>query len=238
MIEIDLQRKLRSPAGVMDLDVQLSIRPGQLVALYGPSGSGKTSLLRMVAGLMTAGSGRISVMDQVWYDAAKRVNKKPQDRNVSIVFQDYALFPNMTVRQNIAFGVPRSSPATLVGDMIEFMELGDLQHRKPALLSGGQQQRVALARAVVRKPSLLLLDEPLSALDTELRWRMQDFVLQVHKKFSLTTILVSHDMLEVQRLAEDVFLIQDGKIIRTGIPSAVLPLQRLRDLFNPENRGS
>ena len=195
MIKARLNKQLDAASGHLLLDVDIAIHKGQLISLYGASGAGKTSLLRMLAGVLPPDSGCIEVDGQVWYDSISRVMVRPQHRSVAMVFQDFALFPNMTVRENIAYPLQRRQP-------VSFMELGDLQHQYPYRLSGGQKQRVALARAVVRKPSLMLLDEPLSALDTELRFKMQDFILRVHQEFRLTTILVSHDMLEVLKLAD------------------------------------
>lgn len=232
MIKATLHKKLAAASGDLFLEIDIRITKGQLISLYGPSGAGKTSLLRMLAGVLRPDFGHIEVDGQVWYDHQAKVLITPQRRNVAIVFQDFALFPNMTVRENIAYPLFRNQSASLVDDLVDFMELGELQHKYPFHLSGGQKQRVALARAVVRKPDLLLLDEPLSALDTELRFKMQDFILRVHQEFNLTTILVSHDMLEVLKLADSVFMLSEGKIIKSGPARDVLPKEQVRVMLS------
>lgn len=236
MITIRLTRKLFGPGGHYILDAKLDFEEGELVALYGASGSGKTSILRMLAGLLAPQSGAINIAGQVWYDSERRISLAPQDRNVGIVFQDYALFPNMTVRENIAFALQRGQSPEIVNEVIKLMELDQLSGKRPQFLSGGQRQRTALARALVRRPRLLLLDEPFAALDTEMRLRVQDYLKLVHKQFKLTTILVSHDMFDVIKLASRVFLIEDGEIRRSGSPQAILEpgLRRLQNLVKPE----
>ncbi|PHN05565.1 ABC transporter ATP-binding protein [Flavilitoribacter nigricans] len=213
MIRIDLRKSLLSGHGPMDLTIQLEIPKGELLALSGPSGSGKTSLLRMLAGLMQPESGQILVDEECWLDTSKKINWPTQKRNIGLVFQDYALFPHFNVRQNLAYALERDQRADHLQDLIEVMELQHLLDHKPATLSGGQQQRVALARALVRKPKLLLLDEPLSALDPEMRHRLQAYILRVHRTFALTTILVSHDQSEITRMADRILHIQEGHLL-------------------------
>jgi molybdate transport system ATP-binding protein len=229
MTDIRLIKTLTGAAGNFDLDVQMHIADGSLVALYGPSGAGKTSILRMIAGVFKPSDGRVEVNGNLWYDHTSRIYLKPQMRRVGIVFQDYALFPNMTVRGNISYGLQKGEAPGIVDELITMMELGGLHNKLPHVLSGGQRQRVALARAIVRRPDLLLLDEPLAALDSELRSRMQEYILTVHRQYKLTTILVSHDILEVMKLADTVFVLADGKICRQGSPAQVMPVDYLRD---------
>jgi molybdate transport system ATP-binding protein len=230
MIELKLQKTLSSVAGPLKLNVEMKLSKGDLVALYGASGAGKTSILRMIAGLLRPEAGCIRIDQTSWYDSDQRIFLRPQDRSIGIVFQDYALFPNMTVRENIGYALSKAD-IDEVGEMIELMELKNLGDKKPHLLSGGQRQRVALARAIIRKPQLLLLDEPFAALDTSLRFRMQEFVLNLHQKFKLTTILVSHDLLDVARLADRVHLLEDGKIVRSGKAVEVVPYQHIQHLL-------
>ena len=213
MIEVSIKKKLFSALGKMRLDVEFTIQEGELVTLYGPSGAGKTTVLRMLCGLSIPDEGRISVRGQPWLDSAKKINLKPQHRDIGIVFQDYALFPNLTVKENLRYALKQGQPDAIVNELLEMMELTNLHDKKPELLSGGQRQRVALARAIVRKPRILLLDEPMSALDTALRVKIQDYILRVHEQFKLTTILVSHDIMEVIRLSNRVLLMDHGKII-------------------------
>lgn len=230
MIQIHLRKTLTSVSGNLFLDVNFALEKGEFVAFYGPSGSGKTSILRMIAGLLPPDSGRIRVDDQTWYDPSARVNLKTQQRNFGIVFQDYGLFPNMTVRENISFAL-KNGHAGNVDEMIALMELGNLENKKPDTLSGGQRQRVALARAIIRRPSILLLDEPFAALDTALRLRMQEFILKTHRELELTTILVSHDLLEVARLADRVFLLENGVIAKSGSPRDVMPMTQIETIM-------
>ncbi|MBK8489511.1 MAG: ATP-binding cassette domain-containing protein [Saprospirales bacterium] len=224
MMQIKLYHSLWSAAGRMVLDLDMEIHPGELLAVYGPSGSGKTTLLRMLAGLARPERGYIRFGEEVWLDTAKRTIIPTKRRKVGLVFQEYALFPNMTVRKNLEYALDRGQSKSDVEELMHIMELEELAGRYPAKLSGGQQQRVALARALVRRPHLLLLDEPLSALDTEMRIRLQEYILQVHNTYSLTTVLVSHDVHEVIRLADRVILLEEGKIQEVGGAAQVLSL--------------
>lgn len=221
MIRCQLQKQLQAATGELDFRIELEVRPGQLLAIYGPSGAGKTSTLRMLAGLLRPDAGRIAVHDEVWLDTAAGVDWPPRQRNIGFVFQDYGLFPNMTVLENLQFALPSGGDARIVDRLIEAVELGNLRKQRPGLLSGGQQQRVALARALVRQPRLLLLDEPLSALDEEMRHKLQRHLLQVHREFSLTTILVSHSRAEVSKLADRVVVLRDGVVSQSGTPGEI-----------------
>jgi molybdate transport system ATP-binding protein len=230
MIEVSVKKKLFSALGRMQLDVEFNIQEGELVTLYGPSGAGKTTVLRMLCGLSTPDEGRISVRRQLWLDSAKKINLKPQHRDIGIVFQDYALFPNLTVEENLRYALKKDQPDAIVNELLEMMELTNLHDKKQELLSGGQRQRVALARAIVRKPRILLLDEPMSALDTALRVKIQEYILRVHEQFQLTTILVSHDIMEVIRLSKRVFVMDHGQIISSGGPTEILPVKALKQM--------
>lgn len=212
MLSVQVQKKLLSAEGELMLDARLEVAEGEFIALTGPSGSGKTTLLRLIAGLAEAESGTIVCDRQTCLATAQRINLPPQKRPIGIVFQDYALFPNMTVRRNLTYALRPGQAKDIVEELIQIMELEALTDRHPNTLSGGQQQRVALARALVNQPRILLLDEPLSALDLETRKRLQDYILQLHKKFNLTIILVSHDVEEIVKMANRVFALQNGKI--------------------------
>ena len=218
MISCTLEKVLKAAGGEMKLHLELELRKGELVTLYGESGAGKTSSLRMLAGLLTPDRGRIVVEGQTWFDSEKKTNLKPQERNLGFVFQDYALFPHMTVRENLEYGAKNKADKSMVSHLIEMVALGDLQDRKPETLSGGQKQRVALARALVGKPDLLLLDEPLSALDAKIRTKLQDDILAVHREFGLTTLLISHDLGEIHKLSDRVVELEQGKVVRQGSP--------------------
>jgi len=220
-MNFSLQKKLHGASGEMLLNIQAEIKVGEIVSLYGTSGAGKTSTLRMLAGLMQPDSGSIQIEGETWFDADRNINFAPQQRDVGLVFQDYALFPNMTVRANLEFAQEKNANKKLVDELIEAMQLGDLQHQYPTKLSGGQQQRVALARTLAQSAKVLLLDEPLSALDIDTRRDLQDFLLAFHKKYNPTIIVVSHDIGEIFRLAKRVLLLENGQITRTGTPLEV-----------------
>lgn len=231
MISLSLVKTLSGAAGPFDLSVEVTIDQGSLLSLYGKSGSGKTTLLRMLAGLEKPDSGRIEVNGELWFDSQSGVNLPPQKRRVGMVFQQYALFPSMTVRENLLFAQNRKEPER-VDEMLELTGLSALKNRFPSTLSGGQQQRVALARAILRKPGILLLDEPLSALDLQTRTRLQDEILAIHGRFGLTTILVSHDKQEVFKLADRVAVIETGRIISDGSPIEVFLGRITSDKFS------
>jgi molybdate transport system ATP-binding protein len=230
-MEIKLRKKLHAASGDLLLDVDIACVEGSIIALYGESGAGKTSILRMIAGLLRPDEGVLRVREQVWYDGHAKFFLPPQNRHVGFVFQDYALFPNMSVRENIAYGIGSADPG-FVDDLIATVGLENLQSKRPDMLSGGQRQRVALARAMARRPSILLLDEPFAALDTSLRLRMHELVQQVHERFKVTTLLVSHDILDVARLADVVFVLQQGKIVRQGKPADVVPPQHIDSIVH------
>src|SRR5882672_9212880 len=228
MISINVTKKLFGASGELNLQFETKILPREFVTIYGPSGAGKTSVIRMLAGLLEPDSGKIEVDGNKWFDKSKKINVKPQLRNIGIVFQEYSLFPNMTVRGNLEFALEKSQSKKIVDELLHLTELEQLHDKKPGLLSGGQRQRVALARALIRRPKLLLLDEPLSALDTEMQTKLQDYILQVHQQFSLTTILVSHDLNEVIKMSKRVLIIEEGQIRKDGLPLDVLPLGNLK----------
>jgi molybdate transport system ATP-binding protein len=227
MIRLSLRKRLHTSRGEIDLETALEIGPGELIALFGPSGSGKTTLLRMLAGLTRPDAGRIEADGEVWFDADKGIDLPPQQRRVGMVFQDYALFPNMTVRGNLEFALKDRRHSDRVDAILEATHLTELAARRPETLSGGQKQRVALARALVSEPRLLLLDEPLSALDPHMRALLQEEILALQRRFSLAAILVSHDVAEVHRLATRVYCLEDGRIARSGKPSEVFGAGRI-----------
>ena len=189
----------------------------QVLALLGASGSGKSMTLKCIAGIETPDRGRIVLDNRVLFDSGKHINVAPQERHVGYLFQQYALFPNMTVEQNIACGVRNRKNKTLaVQDMIMRMGLTGLEKKKPHQLSGGQQQRTALARILVNEPRLLLLDEPFSALDSHLRFQMEQEVRRVIEALGKPVLLVSHDRDEAYRLASHIALLKDGHLETVG----------------------
>ena len=216
MININITKKLYGSAGEMDLKVDLQIKQGEFVALTGLSGSGKTTLLRVLAGLEEA-KGRVSLGDEVWLEGSHSL--APQKREIGFVFQDYALFANMSVEENLLFV---SKDKALASQLLEMTELTALKNRLPNTLSGGQKQRVSLCRALMGRPKLLLMDEPLSALDPAMRTKLQNEILLLHKAFGTTAIMVSHDPSEIYRLSERVLVLEEGKVISDGSAKEVL----------------
>ena len=231
MIEIDIIKPLYTADGIIDLKVNKKINKGDFLTLFGKSGSGKTTLLRILAGLETPKSGKIVVDGETWFDSSKKINLSPQKRNVGFVFQDYALFPNMSVRKNLEFALKKKNEIKKVDEILKIMEIENLSNMKPELLSGGQKQRVAFARTLMTNPKMLLLDEPLSALDTTLRLKLQDELSLIHQKFNITSILVSHDISEVFKLSNRVFKINLGEIQQDGTPNEVFSNQNISGKF-------
>lgn len=221
MIEIDITKKLFSAQGEFTLELKLNIQQGEFISLFGQSGAGKTTLLRCLAGLEQPDSGFIKVQGVTWFDSKSGIMLKTQHRHAGYMFQDYALFPNMSIRGNLEFALRPGAKRERVNELIELMGLGDLQTRKPATLSGGQKQRVALARALAAEPDMLLLDEPFSALDHATRVRLQDEVMRLQRHFGLTTVMVSHDISEVYKLSQRVMVIEQGRIAKQGSPTEV-----------------
>jgi molybdate transport system ATP-binding protein len=224
MISISIRKKLQMAGGSGVLNVDAEMADGEFTALYGPSGAGKTTLLRIIAGLLQPEQGIIEVNGQTWLNTAKKINVPAQKRNIGFVFQDYALFPNMTVQDNLKFALPASADKDRVSELLSIMGLQNLAQQKPEQLSGGQKQRVALARALVRQPQLLMLDEPLSALDNATRFTLQNELQAIQKQYQLSTLLVSHHLPEIYKLAQRVIHINHGHIIQTGSPAQVFNL--------------
>lgn len=216
MIKIDINKKLHGSNGDMDLNVNLEIKQGDFVALSGQSGSGKTTLLRILAGLEEA-KGTLNIEGETWLDHKRSL--PTQKREIGFVFQDYALFPNMSVQENLLYV---NADKELANHLLEITELTELKKRLPNTLSGGQKQRVSLCRALMNKPKLLLMDEPLSALDPKMRTKLQNEILQLHKEFKTTTIMVSHDPSEIYRLSNRVIVLDQGKVINDGLAKDVL----------------
>ena len=230
MAEIELQNVTKVFSGdvVAIDDVSLSIGDGEFIALVGPSGCGKSTLLRAIAGLEEVTSGEISIGGRDVTDLA------PRHRDIAMVFQSYALYPHMSVRQNLGYGLkvrrmPKAEIRERVDEIAELLGLDELLERKPAQLSGGQRQRVAMGRAIVREPQAFLMDEPLSNLDAKLRVGMRASLAQLHQRLGVTTVYVTHDQVEAMTLGQRVAVMKDGHILQVDTPQALY--EHPRDLF-------
>jgi molybdate transport system ATP-binding protein len=221
MISVDVSKSLYSAEGEIELSLYIQINEGDFVSLFGVSGAGKTTFLRILAGLEVPKSGKIVVDGEVWFDKEKKINLPTQKRGVGFVFQDYALFPNMSVQENLSYALQKGDDKRYIDEVMQTMGIFELADRRPTQLSGGQKQRVALARALVMRPKILLLDEPLSALDSAMRTKLQDELIKAHKHFGVTTVLVSHDPSEIFKLCNRVIWIENGRLKASGKPAQI-----------------
>ena len=198
-------------------ELELALEVDRTVALVGPSGAGKTSVLRAIAGLLRPARGRIALGDDVWFDSERRLSRKPDERRVGLVFQEYALFPHLTVRQNVAFaGKERAD------EYLERFRISHLADAKPAALSGGERQRVALARALARGPGAILLDEPLAALDAHTKGAVRAELHELLHELALPTILVTHDYEDAAALADRIGVMVDGRLRQLASPNELV----------------
>jgi molybdate transport system ATP-binding protein len=211
-LHVDLDHALRSFGLALALDVA-----AETVALVGPSGAGKTSVLRAIAGLLHPERGRIALGAETWLDTTARVDLPPERRRVGLVFQEYALFPHLSVRGNVAFG-----GRDRVDELLERFGIDGLADARPGAISGGERQRVALARALARDPGVLLLDEPLSALDAHTRRRVRAELREVLGDLGLPTLIVTHDFEDATSLADRVGVLVDGRLLQVGSPSELV----------------
>ena len=224
-----VERRFGGFLAVAGLD--LDIRPGEFVSLLGPSGCGKTTTLRMIAGFIDPTAGSIEMDGKVLSSPAGSL--PPERRDMSMIFQSYAIWPNMTVAQNVAFGlelrrIPADETRRRVREMLDVVHMGHLAERYPAELSGGQQQRVALARAIVIKPSVLLLDEPLSNLDANLREEMRFEIKRLHDEFRITTVYVTHDQAEAMVTSDRIAVMNQGRIEQVDDPHTLYTRPKTR----------
>ena len=218
-LDFAIHKTLRSGARSFTLDVAARVT-GQRIVLLGPSGAGKSVTLKVIAGLMAPDAGHIRLNGQTLFDAASRIDLAAQQRNVAYVFQDYALFPHLNVRQNVGFGLKRGwfnpGAAQAQADVDYWLDafgLHPMAHQLPAELSGGQRQRTALARALVAKPSALLLDEPFSALDHALRETMRDELDALQQRLRIPMVLITHDPADAARFGDVVLHLQNGQVV-------------------------
>lgn len=214
---------------LVDVRFDVAITSPLVLILFGPSGSGKTTLLRCLAGLEWPDQGRIIFENRVWFDGASGVRVQPQQRRVGYMFQDYALFPAHTVMGNIAYGLGSLSSVEQkrrATEIIALLGLQGMEEMKPPQLSGGQQQRVALARAVARQPSLLLLDEPLSALDLPTRTKLRAELRELLRRLAVPSVVVTHDWEEALALGDHMIVLKEGKVLQQGTPQQIFNLPK------------
>lgn len=211
--------------GPIPLTLDLHVNNGETLALIGPSGAGKTTALRAIAGLASVTNGQVSCNDDVWLDTEAGIAIPPRHRPIGLVFQSYALFPHLSARDNVAEAMPQlpaSERASRAEELLRQVHLEGLGHRRPAHLSGGQQQRVALARALARNPQVLLLDEPLAAVDRPTRRAVQDLLAEIRRALPIPMILVTHDIDEAARMADTICFLQDGRQRDLGPAKAMI----------------
>ena len=227
-VHIHIEHALRSASRCFELNIQLQTQAPR-IALFGPSGSGKTLTIQAIAGLLTPKAGRIEVNGKVFFDAAQKINQPPQQRKLAYLLQDYGLFPHLTVKQNIAFGLSQGflnpSKRGLPKEAmywVQAFELEAILNNYPDEISGGQKQRTALARALAVAPELLLLDEPLTALDMNLRVRMRQELAQLQQKLAIPSIIITHDPADAIMLADEVYCIAEGRIVGQCHPDDLL----------------
>lgn len=226
--ELILQFETRYPSGVtVHGNFRMPIDQFSITVLFGPSGCGKTTILRSLAGLHRPQRGVIRLGSETWFDSAENICLSPQVRDIGFLFQDYALFPHLTVLQNIGYGLNQLTSLARqqrIDEMLRPLNLAGLESRYPHQISGGQQQRVALARVLARRPRLLLLDEPLSAIDNSLRAQLRLELRRVLTEFGIPVVLVTHDPVEATALAHQVVVMSNGQVIKTGTIDEVGPL--------------
>lgn len=211
MIKINIKHPIKTNNGTIYIEFDKEFNNNQIISIFGESGAGKSTILKIIAGLIKPENAFIQVDDEVWFDSEKNINLSPQKRNIGFLFQDYALFPNMSVYENLKYAL---NDKNQIQYFLDLMNLTKLSNAYPKELSGGQAQRVALARALIRKPKLLLLDEPLSAIDFKMRSSLQDELLKLFDKFKLSIFLISHDIAEIYKMSNVILHLDKGKIIK------------------------
>ncbi|QJD95598.1 ATP-binding cassette domain-containing protein [Mucilaginibacter robiniae] len=229
MIKISVRKKLHLAHGSSMLSVDAELPAQAFTALYGPSGAGKTTLLKIIAGLLQPEEGIIEVNGETWLNTHRKINMPIQKRSIGFVFQDFALFPNMTVRENLLYALPNRKQTDVIESLLTKVHLKNLANRKPDTLSSGQKQRVALIRALMRKPQLLLLDEPLSALDDAMRQHLQQELTSFYQEYGMNVLIVSHHLPEIIKLSNQVLQLEGGQLIKAGTPDMLFNLEQNPD---------
>ncbi len=215
--------RLKKRVTGFSLDVEWDM-DDELVVLFGHSGSGKSMTLQLIAGLAEPDEGRVAFGEKILFDDSAKINLPPQKRYCGYVFQDRVLFPHMTVRENIGYGLRNGGwkeRDERVGEMVRLLYLEGLENKHPGQISGGEKQRVTLARALIGRPEVLLLDEPFSALDNSLRIEMREFLRDIKRRFRIPIVLVSHDMLEAYSIADKVIVYAQGRVVQVGTPQEI-----------------
>jgi molybdate transport system ATP-binding protein len=232
---------IRKTLGPFVVDARFGCAGG-VTALFGKSGAGKTSIVQMLAGLVTPESGRIEIDGQPVYDSAERIDIPAQNRRIGYVFQDARLFPHMNVRRNLEYGIRRNRHGDArnpsFADVVEVLAIGPLLNRQPHLLSGGEKQRVAIGRALLSAPRLLLMDEPLAALDAERKWEIIPFIDRIHKEFGTPIVYVSHAVDEILQIADTMVVIVDGGVAAAGPVEDIMNRPDLVRAAGDGNAGS
>ena len=234
---LTFQCRHRYPGG-FELDASFEATGG-ITSLFGPSGSGKSTILAAICGILHPNHGRIALGDRVLLDTAQGLCLRPEQRHIGMVFQDHLLFPHLTVKENLCYGL-RFRPARHIalGRLLELLELGDLLHRYPGTLSGGQRQRTALGRAILSGPELLLMDEPLTALDEGLKDRILTYLERAIDEWRIPTLFVTHDEADVRRLADQIVLVESGQAFKITEKGSQAILRMLPSFqARKENRG-
>lgn len=234
MIEVDIRRRI----GDIGIDARFSAPAGGIIALFGRSGAGKTSIINMLAGLDRPDEGRIVVGGVPLFDSAKGIDVPPEKRRLGYVFQEDRLFPHMSVRRNLTYGMKRKSGEIDFGQIVRLLDLEALLHRVPATLSGGEKQRVAIGRALLASPRLLLMDEPLASLDGPRKAEILPFIEQLRDEFEIPIVYVTHAVEELVRLADTLVIVSDGAVAAVGAVEALMSRLDLRPLTGRYEAGA
>lgn len=232
MIVIDIHKSLSFQNEASAMYVNTVIEKGSFTAVYGSSGAGKTSLLKMLAGLMKPDKGNIIANDAVWFNSEKKIDLQTKERGLGFVLQNHMLFPNMTIQRHLDYAKGEKKQGSLIDELVELAELDDLRHQKPDKLSGGQQQRLALIQTLIRQPAILFLDEALSAQDKEMRIKLQNYLSDIHNKWRMTILMVTHDIPEMLKLSDRALVMNQGEIVKDVPPIELFGSKKLEANYN------